>query len=408
MVESTSHLGEYSGDESNPLTGSAPDFSLVLGGPLFQLFMRTHLSGTHLELLRSRIIVLCSIAWLPLLIFSLINHSALGIPLPFLYDVEVHVRFLLALPILIYAEIEVNRRIRIVIGQFTDRGIIIPEDQKKYEGAIASALKLRNSVLIESVIALFLMVFAVFTWQSRVFLNAENSWYASSNNGVEHLTVAGWWYVFISIPLFQFILLRWYFRLFIWYRLLWQISKLNLHLVPTHPDHAAGIGFLDTSVYAFSPVLFAQGCLLSGLVASRIFFGGQVLTDFKSDIAGLVLFAVLMVLAPLLVFTPQMAGVKREGKRRYGALANRYVSEFEKKWIKGAADPDEQLMGSGDIQSLADLANSYAVINNMRVFPFAISSFMQLIMITIIPVLPLLLTIMPISDIVDWVIKTLL
>jgi hypothetical protein len=33
----------------------------------------------------------------------------------------------------------------------------------------------------------------------------------------------------------QFLLLRWYVRFFIWYRFLWRVSRLNLHLVPIHP-----------------------------------------------------------------------------------------------------------------------------------------------------------------------------
>jgi hypothetical protein len=45
-----------------------PDFSLILGGPLFQLFRRAHLSGGVLELLHRRIIVITMFAWLPLLV----------------------------------------------------------------------------------------------------------------------------------------------------------------------------------------------------------------------------------------------------------------------------------------------------------------------------------------------------
>ena len=33
---------------------ATPDFSLVLGGPLFQLFRRAHLSGDALELMHRR------------------------------------------------------------------------------------------------------------------------------------------------------------------------------------------------------------------------------------------------------------------------------------------------------------------------------------------------------------------
>lgn len=69
-----------------------------------------------------------------------------------------------------------------------------------------------------------------------------------------HLTYAGYWHAFVSIPIFQFILVRWYLRLFIWFQFLWRVSRLNLRLIATHPDRAAGIGFL-----AASPLPFGSG-----------------------------------------------------------------------------------------------------------------------------------------------------
>jgi hypothetical protein len=90
-----------------------PDFSLVLGGPLFHIYRRMHLSLGALELVRRRVLVVTLVAWLPLLFFSVLEGRALGgsIKMPFLYDVEAQVRFLLALPILILLEVIVHRRI---------------------------------------------------------------------------------------------------------------------------------------------------------------------------------------------------------------------------------------------------------------------------------------------------------
>ena len=70
------------------------------------------------------------------------------------------------------------------------------------------------------------------------------------------------WYGYVSLPLFQFLLMRWYFRLFIWTRFLWQVSRLDLSLVPTHPDRVGGLGFLANTVYAFPPLAVAHGALL--------------------------------------------------------------------------------------------------------------------------------------------------
>ena len=125
--------------------GSLPapeDFSLVLGGPLFQLLRRSHLSGDALELVRRRIIIIPLLAWLPLLVLSALEGQALGgnVAVPFLLDVEAHVRFLVALPLLIVAELVVHQRMRFVVRQFLERHLIPESALPRFEAAITSAL----------------------------------------------------------------------------------------------------------------------------------------------------------------------------------------------------------------------------------------------------------------------------
>ena len=127
-----------------------PDFSLVLGGPLFQLFRRAHLTGDALEMSNRRVIIAASITWVPLLLLSLLSGHAFGdsVAIPFLQDVEAHVRFLIALPILIAAELIVHRRLSPAVRQFVERRIVIPEELPKFQQAIDSTMRLRNSVWI--------------------------------------------------------------------------------------------------------------------------------------------------------------------------------------------------------------------------------------------------------------------
>src|ERR1700749_2771152 len=114
-----------------------PDFSLVLGGPLFQLFRRAHLSGEALEVLRRRILVISCLAWAPILLLSAFEGHALGgtIQVPFLYDIEAHVRFLVALPMLLAAELVVHRRIHPVVRQFVERRMVVPAEIPKFHAA---------------------------------------------------------------------------------------------------------------------------------------------------------------------------------------------------------------------------------------------------------------------------------
>jgi hypothetical protein len=383
------------------------DFSLVLGGPLYQLLRRAHLSGETLELLRRRILVIALFAWLPLLALSIVEGHAWGheVMVPFLHDVDAHVRFLIALPLLVVAEIVVHQRMRPLIRQFVDRGLVADAARAKFDAALALALRLRNSVLAElGLIAFVYGVGVMVVWRTQFAVNVT-SWYGAIGQGRFHPSVAGWWFGCVSLPLFQFILLRWYFRLFVWARFLWHVSRIELRLVPTHPDRCGGLGFLAGVCMAFAPFLLAQGALLSGTLANQIFFAGAKLPQFKLEIIALVAVALFAVVGPLLVFIPVLGQVKRVGLVEYGSLAQCYVRDFDQKWLRGGAPAGEALIGSADLQSLADLGNSFEVVKGMRSVPFTREAFLQLAVLTLLPLLPLLLTMISFEELLNRLLK---
>lgn len=388
---------------------SVDDFSLVLGGPLYQLFIRARLNTDTLGLLKRRLIVISLVTWLPLLLLSAMAGEAVGgdSKVPFIYDLDVHLRFLVALPLLLTAELVVHQRIRLIIQQFIERNIVTAPARPAFEGIIASALRLRNSILIEIILIILVLTAGSYLWSSQMTLETT-TWYAVVAEGQFRFNPAGFWYAHVSIPIFQFLLLRWYFRIFIWAWFLWQVSRLNLHLVPTHPDRAAGLGFLGGSVAAFIPLLLSHGALLAGLIANQIFYEGRTLLEFKPEIAAALIFLLLLVLGPLSVFAPRLAQAKRQGLLEYGALANRYVRDFEQKWLRGDAAPDEPLVGSADIQSLSDMAGSFEVVNTMRPFPFGKTAVLQIIIAGLIPILPLTLTLISLEDLVKRILGILL
>jgi len=382
------------------LCNDQPDFSLVLGGPLFQLLRRVHLADDALMMVRQRIVVISLMAWLPLLLLSVLQGQILGgsESVPFLLDVDVHVRFLLAMPLLILAELVVHRRMRSVVGLFLERNLIPESAKTSFDAAIVSAMRLRNSVLAE--VLLIILVYGVgvlIVWRHYTALDAA-TWYATASADGSRLSFAGMWYGYVSLPIFQFLLVRWYFRLFVWMRFLWQVSRIELRLVPLHPDRLGGLGFLSNTVYAFALLATAHGALLAGQIANRIFFLGASLPQFKAEIAVMLIFMLCLVLGPLLVFAPQLAQAKRLGLREYGTLAERYVREFDAKWQRGGAPAGEPFVGSGDIQSLADLGNSYEVVRTMRSLPVTKEILLQLTVATLAPIVPLALTMMSLED----------
>jgi hypothetical protein len=393
-------MNEGASTSNNSILQETQDFSLVLGGPLFQLLRRSHLSGDTLELVRQRIVVIALLAWLPLLALAALEGQALGgrAAIPFLLDVDVHVRFLVTLPLLIVAELVVHQRMRLVVPQFLERNLIPASALPRFDAAIASAFRLRNSVLAEVLLIAFVYIIGVLLlWRHYVALTTV-TWYAMPTAEGLKLSVTGLWYAYVSLPIFQFLLVRWYYRIFIWIRFLWQVSRIQLSLIPTHPDRVGGLGFLPNAVFAFMPLAVAHGALLAGLIANRIFYVGAALPDFKIEISVLAVFLLCLVLGPLLVFSPQLAQAKRTGNREYGALAERYVREFDAKWLRGGAPADAPLVGSSDIQSLADLANSFEVVRTMQIAPITRDALIRLVVATLAPVVPLALTMMPLEE----------
>ncbi|HEY1328487.1 MAG TPA: hypothetical protein VGI14_16240 [Casimicrobiaceae bacterium] len=375
-------------------------FSVVLGGPLYQLLRRAHMTDDALHLVRRRILVICAIAWMPLLLLAIAGGDALdgAVAVPFLKDIEVHVRFLVAMPLLIEAELLVHLRLRPVAGEFLARNLIGPESRERFDAALRSAMRMRNSILAE--IAMIAVVYALgipVVWRAFTALDVA-TWYAHASAQGTRLTPAGVWYVYASVPLFQFLLLRWYFRIIVWMRFLWQVSRIPLNLSAMHADRMGGVGFLANTVFAFVPLAMAHGALVAGTVANRIFHLGAQLSDSAVEIVLVVAFLLLLVLGPLTVFAPQVAAAKRTALRLYGRLSQRYVGEFEGKWLPDGMPARESPLGSGDIQSLADLSNSMETVKSTGIVPITRQSITIVVLATLLPIAPLLLTVIPAKD----------
>ena len=146
---------------------------------------------------------------------------------------------------------------------------------------------------------------------------------------------------------------------------------------------------------------FALSYIYSAAAAFRIVFEGAKIDTFKIPLIILLVISQILFLGPLLVFLPAMARSRRSGLKAYGILVDRYNREFHKKWIDGPAPEGEPLLGSADIQSLADLGNGFRFISEMKTVPFGRQAVAQLAVVTALPALPLLLLVMPIGKIID-------
>lgn len=384
-------------------------FSLANGGPLYQLLCRAQLTDDMLSFMRWRVIAILSLCWLPLFFIAAVdgNLAGVNVTVSFLGDADFHIRFLVSMPLLIAAELAAHRRMQPMIAQFLVRHLIPDSSMEQYNAAIASASRLSKSLFAEVLqIGLVYGFGIIYVWPQYIALDTT-TWYAPLT-GSSHLSLAGKWFAYVSLPIFQFLLLRWYFRMLIWARFLWQISRIKLNLIPTHPDGVGGLGFFGSLAIAFSPLLMAHGALSAGLIANRIFYRGAALPEFVLDIALVVFFLACIILGPLLVFTPQLERARRKGVGEYGVLAERYMREFDTKWLRGGAPTTEPLIGSSDIQSLADIGNSFGVVRTMSIVIFTKDLLFQLVVLTVLPIVPLTLTMMPLEELLKKLLNLLI
>jgi len=364
-------------------------FSSTPGGLANWLFRSTKLSRAFLEWPSRRIIFLVAITWLPLLLLTLQQNrqSSTG-TIPFLSDIEVHIRFLISLPLLLGAERAVHGWLHATVRQFLERNLIAPGDLPRFQSAENAAERFRGSFAVELLLLLAVGTAGVWIWRNQIDVVAS-SWYRSPDAG---FTPAGLWYIFISIPFFQFFLGRWYIRILVWAWFLWKVSRLPLALNPLHTDRAGGLRFLGQGSYAFAPFLFAHGAVLSGVIAKRVLFLGQSLDAFRIEALSLVSLSLVFVLGPLALFMPMLVRARWQGELEYGRLMNDVVRLFHRKWIGMNAPLNDHTLQQQDFSALTDLGSSYSSMTGTRIVPFGLEDVTWLVMATAAPLLPLVLT----------------
>ncbi len=346
--------------------------------------------------------ILVAVTWLPLFALSWMEGLAFGrVRIPFCYDIAAHVRFLFALPVLVLAEIPIGRRLREVAGLLLSSGLVRSEDVGKFQEIFIGALQLRDSRIAEIVIIIAVYV-STYTTIFEASIQSGNTWFRPTPQ--TGLTPVGYWYALVALPVFQFLVLRWIYRMAIWSKCLLDVSRLDLRLTPTHPDRAGGLGFLSQSLPPFGLILFALSSVVSGAIASRILFAGGNFQEFQWSYAALFVIFVVVFAGPLLIFTPKLLALQARGLEEYRTLATQYTQSFHRKWVE-RSDERQELLGTSDIAPLAGLETSYKIINKMRFVPIDHGDFIMMVVPGLIPAAPLLLTVVPPSVIVKTLLK---
>ena len=378
-------------------------FTLTEGDPGTALMKRMHLVRPErgADLGRTAMILI-AITWVPLFVLCMFEGLAFGrVKIPFFYDIAAYTRFLLAVPVLVLADIPVGVRLRQVIGHFIGAHLVRDEELGKFKQIVLDSLRFRDSHLGEMIV-LVLTYLATYTALSGE--SSQSSTWVRPVPG-QGLTLVGYWYVLVALPIFQFLIFRWIYRMAVWSRFLWKVSQLDLLLTPTHPDGAGGLAFLGKALIPFGIILFALSAVVASGIATRILLTGARLQEYMWSYLTLFVFALAVFVAPMLIFIPNLLALKQRGLMEYGTLGSEYTQAFYRRWIGKTEPSEESLLGTGDIQSLADLGNSFEIIRKMRILPVELSDFIAFVLPGLIPALPLAITVMPLGQIVKGLLK---
>lgn len=347
-----------------------------------------------------------ALAWLPLLVLSALQERAGPVPdHGFVRDVAAHARYLAAIPLLIAAEAWCLPQLSAIVRHFSDSGLIGGADRARWEARVASARRLLDGRGVE--VALTAAAYLATALLAGVLFPRAGSTWASPAGG---LSAAGWWRTLVSQPLFVLCVFGWIWRVLVWARLLWAASRLELRLVPSHPDLAGGLRFVSTSLRAFGPVALAFGTVIAGTRAGEVLENARPQSGLGDG--GAMILAVVVALAlfaaPLLCFAWPLHRARLRGMIEYGALAGALGRRFEERWIGPVEGIDAGALEVQDFSATTDLYSVAANVRGQLLVPMALRDLAGLALWTLLPFVPLLLLVTSLSNLLGHVAKLLL
>ena len=371
--------------------GISEEFSL-LGGPLHRLGRRLGLvrGGTNTVRLG---LALGLIPWIVLMALALIDGA--GHPLFSTAVIGVHARLLLAIPLFFLCESLLDPRVTMFVRTIVRSEVVPPRALPALESEIARINRWRDSWLPEAMCLLAAVVLSLFA--SQLHISGTTAAYDPGRAATE-MTMAGQWYLIVCLTLFRFLMIRWLWRLGLWCFFLWRVSRLDLQLMPTHPDGTAGLGYLEVVHAHVTPLILAISLVQAAMLAEELSSGTASFEAIYPAFALVLVVVAVLFLGPLFIFTHRLWACRVKGLSDYMVFGSSYVNGFNRKWL-GPADPDrEPLLGTPDLQSLADLGNSISVVREMRVVPASLLLLKDYALTALLPFLPLLLFKYPAAD----------
>jgi hypothetical protein len=382
--------------------------SLVRGDLLFRLQSRIGLIPSEGLGLVRRAIFWSLFAWLPVAAWAAYAGRAVA-PLagePLLAHFGVQARCLIAIPLLILAEAQAHRVTARLLPHFVSSELVPEAQMPAFRKALAGAVKMRDATL--PWLLMFGAVLAVNTVAETLERSHEVIWAADGSGAPESLGFGAIWFLYVARPIQFALLVAWLWRVVLLGSLFRRIAKLELSLVPTHPDRAGGLGFLESTPKIFAPVVLALGAVLAARWAHDIIYHDVHVQDLRVQMAAFVIVAVVLFSSPLLAFVPLMAKTKRRALLDYSALVGRHGRLVRDRWVGGKEVGDDVLLSAPELGPIADTGPIYDAVAAMRVLPIGKSTVAPLLIAAMLPLIAVLAIEIPIAKILGALAKAVI
>ncbi len=364
---------------------------MTRGGPIHALERRARLAPTDPQRALRLVLALVVVAWLPAVVFALVER-ALGRPWdPLVLGGRMHVRLLLALPLLVVAELSLERRCSAAVRHLLTEPILPPDREGAFQSVLRRVERVRDSRVPE-----LLIVVAVYALTAASVADVVPDrllrWILSAGHHIgvgPTYTPASVWYLLVGEPLFAILLFRWVFRWALWGAFLARIPGHAPRVEAAHADRAGGLAFLGSPLMSIRFTWLAVASALAAVWFDEVAIRGVMPAAFAGDLVVFVLLAVGLAALPYLVLTPTLVAGKRKGLLAYSAVVRRYVREFDGRWIHGSGgDP---LRDSENFSGLTDLGTSFEVVVEMRGTIFDFGELRSQAIVALTPFVPILL-----------------
>jgi hypothetical protein len=330
-------------------TDGIGDFLASHGGPFYEMQRRLRLLRDDALNVERRAIIFVMLAWAIPLLLAIMEGNAFG-PVergPYLLDGGAWARFFVATGLFVLSERAVEEGLRDKIAQFTRAPLIEPSCSQTAALAVATALRRQNHGGAE-LVCLALALLVAFGSYLRFSGSEVSNWAIQFQGGGFSFSWAGLWALYVSGPIFSFLLFRGLWRHLVWSLLLRRIASLKLRLVANHPDGKGGLGFLAEYPGAYAMFIFGVSCAIAVGLGRTVFEDG-----ISPQAIGGVLIVWLVIILALFAFSLQsfsvpLAELKLRATSEYGAQATLHNRREERKLLGRNVFPGAD--AAGDIQ----------------------------------------------------------